>query len=105
MGTKARILSVCQMGPIEFMTGIEKTFLSKLQAPTNLYLVKNNVDGPTTTSRVNRQLGLIHKLNPVRPNVQEVPLYYETWEFLWRPNRELNTAQIMVWHFTSAAVT
>ena len=58
-----------------------------------------------TTSMVNRQFGLIHKLNPVRSNVQEVTLYYETWEFFRRPNRELNKAQIMVGHFTAAEVT
>ena len=70
------------MGPIEFMTRIEKkTFvkMGKLQARTNSYLVKNNVDGPMTTLMINCQFGLIHNLNPVRSNVQEVPLYYETW--------------------------
>ena len=83
------------MGPIEFMTHIEKTFvrMSKLQAPTNSSLVKNNTNGPMTTSLVNRQFGLIHKLNPVRSDVQEIPLYNETWEFNRRPNRELNKAQ------------
>ena len=80
------------MGPIEFMTRIEKTFvqMGKLQAPTIRYLVKNNTDGPMSTSLANRQFGLIHKLNPVRSDVQEISLYYDTWEFFRRPNRDLN---------------
>ena len=53
---------------------------------------------------INRQFGLIHKLNPVRSKVQEVPLGYEAWEFFQHPNHELNNAQIMVGHFTAAAV-
>ena len=104
---KARILSGCQRGPIEFMTSIEKTYvkMGKLQAQTNSYFVKNNIYGPMTTSLVNRQFGLIHRLNLVRSKVQEVPLGYEAWEFFQHPNHELNNAQIMVGHFTAAVVT
>ena len=95
------------MGLIKIMTRVEKTFvkMGNLQALKNSCLVKNNIYGPMTTSLVNRQFGLIHKLNPVRSNVQEIPLYYETWEFFRRPNREPNKAQIMVGNFTAAAVT
>ena len=104
---QARILSGRQMGPIEFMTRIEKPFvkMGKLQAPKNSYLVKNHTDGPMKTLLVNRQFRLIHTLNPVRSDVQEIPMYYESWEFFRRPSRELNKVQIMVGHFTAAAVT
>ena len=56
------MLSGRQMGPIEFMTRIEQTFVTmgKLQAPTNRYLVKNYIDGAMTTSMDNCQFGLIH---------------------------------------------
>ena len=82
-GMKASILSGRLMGPIKIMARVEKTFvkMGKLQALKNSCLVKNNIYGPMTTSLVNH------------------------WEFFRRPNREPNKAQIMVGHFTSAAVT
>ena len=79
--------------------------MGKLQAPKNRYLVKDTVDGRSATLMINRQFGLIHKLNPVRSTVQEVPLYYETWEFFRCPNRELDKAKITAGHFTAAALT
>ena len=63
------------MGPIEFMTRIEKTFVKmvKLQAPKNRYLVKNNVDGQPTKLMINRQLGLILSLSLQGPISRKYP--------------------------------
>ena len=72
-------------------------------AGTNL--VKDVVDGRSTTLMINRQYRLVHKLNPVRSKVQEVSHGYEAWEFFRRSNRELNKTQVMVGHFTAAAVS
>ena len=62
------------------------------------------MDGLTITALVNRQFGLIHKLNPVMLEGEEVPLYYETWKFFRRPNRELNKARIMEGYLTVPVV-
>ena len=58
------------------MIRIEKVFvdIGKMKTQTNPHLVKMGIDGPTTTGLVNRQLGLILKLNPAMLKEEEVPL-------------------------------
>ena len=68
-GFKARSLCGRQISPTEVMTRIEKVFvkMGKLKTPTNYYVVKMGIDGPTTTALIDRKFGLtrIYKLNPV----------------------------------------
>ena len=54
---------------------------------------------------VNNQLGLICNLNPVTNDVYDVLMADDSWEFFRGPNRELNKAHHMNWHFTAGAVT
>ena len=62
------------------MNRIEKMF-ARMGKQQERYLVKDIVDGRTTILMINRQFGLIHKLNPVRTKIQEVHLGYQAWEF------------------------
>ena len=91
------------------MNWIEKVFvdMGKLKMPKehNLLVSKTIVNGLSTTLMINYQLELISKLSPVKSEVYDVPLTYDSWELCWGPNSELNKAQHMNGHFTAAAVT
>ena len=94
-----------QISPIDVMNRIEKIFVDTgdMKTPNNHFLVKTRSGLPPLTGLVNRQFKMIVKLNPI--NEGTVALYYDTWDFFRRPNRELNKAKVMEGYFTAGAVT
>ena len=94
-----------QISLIDVMNRIEKNFVDKgdMKTLNNHFLAKTGSGLSPLTGLVNRQFKMIVKLNPI--NEGTVALYYDTWDFFRRPNRELNKAKVMEGYFTAGAVT
>ena len=88
--------------PIDVMNRIEK-FVVKgdLKMPSSHFLVRTGNVLPPITALVNRQFKLVTTLNPV--SMGPIAMYFETYEFFWNPNRELNKARTMVGYFAAVA--